>query len=201
MNIKKVKEALNIVGNDKLKKIIIRADKEGIECGFRFCNNDNITTTKMCIGDECSVPLVNCKEKRMIGSFHTHPREGEDHVSGNDIKDSVINNEDFSCLGTMRLMKKEKKLKPIIRCYLTKNYGINNYIATNVIKTINEYEQNRKHRKLINLATITEEELAEASTKYVKYEKAVRLLSEAADKISRKMSKAPNRNADMITVL
>ena len=194
MNIKKIKDSLNIVGIDKLNKIIIRSDKEGIECGFGFCNNDNITTTKMCIGDECGVFLVNCgKDKRMIGSFHTHPRE-EDHPSGHDIKGSIINNEDFSCLGTMRTMKKEKKLKPIIRCYLTKNYDINNYIPTTVINTINEHEKNIKP---INPATITDEELAERSAKSAKYNKAIILLSKATDKISRKMIRESNRNADL----
>jgi acyl-CoA hydrolase len=91
-------------------------------------------------------------------------------------------------------MKKEKKLKPIIRCYLTKNYDINNYIPTTVINTINEYEKNIKP---INIATITDEELAERSAKYAKYNKAIILLSKATDKISRKMIRESNRNADL----
>lgn len=60
--------------------LAIRQTKEtGKEHGFHMCieKDGKLSPTNICIGDECSIKLhqthIPCAEKKVQGSFHTHP--------------------------------------------------------------------------------------------------------------------------------
>lgn len=116
-----VLETLKIFGIDKLKEIVLKSEKERREYGFRFCKNDRIKITDMCIGSQCNLTLRYCpEESKTIGSFHTHPTNIKgrvDHLSDEDIYTEASDQSEFACIGMV-----ENKI-PKIKCYFP-NYGM-----------------------------------------------------------------------------
>ena len=203
MTIKKINDALKVVGTDKLKDIIIKSEKEDIEYGLRFCKNGKITATGMCSGKSCAVELERCENKKLMGSFHTHPRGSPNDIyytnlSEGDISDSVSNNEDFSCIGLVQ------KKRPIIKCYLP-YYGVDNDIAIDVIKTkedfnkkIAEYNPGRTQEGMDALQLSKSVELHKLFKKYYVARKRIEGASEEA---FHKLRSEPNDGADLIVNL
>ena len=96
MTIQKIIDALKVVDTDKLKDIITKSEKDNREYGLKFCNNGSITIGDICVGGGCSLSLEPCKDKKTIGSLHTHPRGDPtienpyyNAISDTDIKHSI----------------------------------------------------------------------------------------------------------------
>jgi len=203
MTIQKIRNALKVIGTDKLRDIIIKSEKENLEYGLRFCKNEHITTTEMCKGKSCKVDLEECGNKKLIGSFHTHPSGDPDDIyyvnlSEGDIEDSISNNESFACIGLVQ------KQKPTIKCYLP-YYGVDNNIAIdsleakdNFNKKMTEYNPGRTQEVMESLPLSKSIELHKL---FMKHHTAKKRLEEASDKAFYKLRNEPNDGADLIMEL
>ena len=145
-----VYKILSNFGLDKLKEIIVKAEKENMEHGFNFCRNDLITTTDLCTGTECSVEKPGCKEnKKTIGSFHTHQRadsiRGGNIPSDNDLFVAYERKMDFTCIGLI-----EKDIQKV-KCYLS-DFGI----GDKYIRHLNRYRENYENKLKEHLPELTD---------------------------------------------
>lgn len=138
----KVHKILSDFGLDKIKEIILKSEKENREYGFNFCENKEITSTDICVGDECSIIKPGCKEnQKNIGSFHTHPKSesirGGGSPSDNDLFRSYADKRDFTCIGITE--KNNQKIK----CYLY-DFGIGSEYIRNLTRYKENYENKLK---------------------------------------------------------
>lgn len=136
----KVHKILSDFGLDKIKKIILRSEKENKEYGFDFCENKKITSTDICIGTKCSIKKPGCKEnEKNIGSFHTHPKSeskiGGGNPSDNDLFVSYEKKRDFTCIGVT------EKNTQRVKCYLY-DFGI----GSEYIKNLTRYKENYENK-------------------------------------------------------
>lgn len=144
-------KSLETFSIDKLKKVIRISEEEKRERALLFCADTdippfgNISHSDLCTGTECNVVMKDCKGRKQIGSFHTHPhtKTGKDigNLSGEDIYESVSHKHSFSCIGLV------EKDKPIIKCFIPA-FDIDPIIALSAYKTQDDYD-----RKLSKLST------------------------------------------------
>ena len=205
MAIQKIKDSLKVIGTDKLKDIIIKSEKDNREYGMKFCDNGHITTTDICVGGSCLLAIEPCKDKKTIGSFHTHPRGDSPEeniyyntVSDSDIRHSIYSNEEFHCLGVIQ------DEKPTVKCYLP-YYGVKKDIALNFLKSMSNYEKKSheynptgRYEEIQKLSHEKRDELDNLSTKYnVAYKK----FDEASKLAAIKLRNSSNQGADFIMEL
>ena len=158
----------------------------------------------MCKGESCTVDLEECGDKKLMGSFHTHPSGGDPddiyyvNLSEGDIEDSISNNESFACIGLVQ------KQKPTIKCYLP-YYGVDNNIAIDTLeardnfdKKMIEYNPSKTQEGINSLPLSKSVELHKLFTKYLTVKKR---LDEASDKAFHKLRSEPNDGADLIMEL
>lgn len=144
-------KSLETFSIDKLKKVIHISEEEKRERALLFCADTdippfgNISHSDLCTGTECNVVMKDCKGRKQIGSFHTHPhtKTGKDigNLSGEDIYESISHKHSFSCIGLV------EKDKPIIKCFIPA-FDIDPIIALSAYKTQDDYD-----RKLSKLST------------------------------------------------
>lgn len=144
-----VLKSLETISTDKLKKLIRTSEEEKREHGLLFCGStdippfENVSHSELCTGDRCNVEIKDCKGKKSIGSFHTHPRtKTSDYIgnlSGEDIYESISHRHSFSCIGLV------ENDKPTIKCFIPA-FDIDPIIALNTFKTQDNY--NRKLSKV-----------------------------------------------------
>jgi hypothetical protein len=193
-------QTLKIVGLDKIKEIVLKSEKDKREYGFRFCKNDKIKITDMCIGTECNLTLKHCPdgENKTIGSFHTHPTTTKGRVnflSDEDIFTEASDKSEFACLGMV-----EKNI-PKIKCYLS-NYGMeksiidlrNNYRDKYSIK-VREYNPSGKKGGVSELPPEKYNELSRIWNTFLLADKRLKI---EAGRAALKLAKAPNEGADLI---
>lgn len=177
---------------NKLNDIIIRSEKEKREYGILFCGSTdeppfgNLSHAELCTGEDCKVEIKDCKGKKQIGTFHTHPhvKKGINfgNLSGEDIYESVSHRHNFSCIGLV------EHDKPIIKCF-TPAFDINPTIALKAYNAQDDYgrklskasqeKSTENINKLIesyDKRIITDDELYQESEALAK-----RLLSKGAD--------------------
>ena len=88
---------------DAFKEMLESTEKDGIERGFLICRDKvgNLSIGKSCVGDRCSITLEDCKNKEVIGSFHTHPPSIEYTLpSFGDILNVFIRGQSVTCIGS-----------------------------------------------------------------------------------------------------
>lgn len=192
-------ETLKIAGFDKIKKIILKSEKEKREHGFRFCKNDKIKVTDICTGTECNLPLRHCPEgNKTIGSFHTHPTTIKgmvNYLSDEDIYTEATDQSEFACLGTI-----ENNI-PKIKCYLP-NYSMeksiidfrNDYRDKYGVK-VREYNPTGKKGGVAELPPQKYNELSRIWHTFLLADK--RLKIEAA-RAALRLIKEPNEGADLV---
>lgn len=145
-----VLKSLETIGTDKLKKLIRMSEEEKREHGLLFCGStdippfENVSHSELCTGERCNVEIKDCKGKKSIGSFHTHPRTKTGkyigNLSGEDIYESISHRHSFSCIGLV------ENDKPTIKCFIPA-FDIDPIIALNTFKTQDNY-----NRKLSNVS-------------------------------------------------
>ncbi len=205
MAIQKIKDALKVIGTDRLKDIIIKSEKDNREYGLKFCDNGHITATDICAGGSCLLAIEPCKDKKTIGSFHTHPRGDRPEesiyynaVSDGDIRHSIYSNEEFHCIG---LIQDEK---PTVKCYLP-YYGVKKDIALNFLKSMSDYEKKSheynptgRYEEIQKLSHEKRDELDNLSTEYnIAYKK----FDDASKQAAIKLRNLPNQGANFIMEL
>lgn len=142
MILRETLRALETFSIDKLDDIINKSEKEKREYGIIFCGDTNIppfgeiTHSDLCIGEECSLDMTDCKGKKQIGTFHTHPRSkiGRNfgNLSGQDIYSAIRHEKAFSCIGITEYYR------PAIKCF-TPQFDINPTIVSNAQNTEDDY--------------------------------------------------------------
>lgn len=135
-------KSLETFSINKLNDIIRKSEEEKTEYGMIFCSDtdkppfESITYSDLCKGNECSVDLSDCKGRKQIGTFHTHPhvKIGKDfgNLSGTDIYVAIINRRSFSCIGLT------EDNRPTIKCF-TPQFDIDPNIASDAIKAEDDY--------------------------------------------------------------
>jgi hypothetical protein len=140
--LQEVLRSLETFSIDKLEDIIVKSEKEKREYGIIFCGETNtppfgkITHSDLCIGEECSVNMIDCKGKRQIGTFHTHPRikmgRSFGNLSGEDIYNTIRHDDAFSCIGITEYYR------PAIKCF-TPKFDINPTIVSNAHNAEDDY--------------------------------------------------------------
>jgi hypothetical protein len=202
MTYQRIKDALKVINTDRLKDIIIKSEKDNREYGLKFCDNGHITATDVCAGSSCTLDIESCKDKKTIGSFHTHPRgdPAEENIyyntiSAADIRHSIYSNEEFHCLG---LIQDEK---PTIKCYLP-YYGVKKDIALNFLESMSNYEK-KSHEynptgRYEEIQKLPHEKSTELSNLFTKYNVAYKKFVEASEQASIKLRNLPNRGANFI---
>lgn len=202
MTYQNIKDALKVVGTDRLKDIIIKSEKDNREYGLKFCDNGHITTTDVCTGGSCRLEIKSCKDKKTIGSFHTHPigDPAEDNiyyntVSAADIRHSLYHNEEFLCLG---LIQNEK---PTVKCYLP-YYGVKKDTALNFLKSTSDYEK-KSHEynptgRYDEIQKLSHEKSAELDNLFTKYNVAYKKFVDESDQAFIKLHSLPNQGANFI---
>lgn len=141
--LKGTSRSLESFGIDKLKEITLKSDKEKREYGFVFCSDTdippfgNISHSDLCKGEECHLEINDCKNKKKIGTFHTHPHVERgitiENLSDKDIYDSISHRESFSCIGVI-------KNKPIIKCF-TPILDIDPSVVSEVLNTQDDVDR------------------------------------------------------------
>lgn len=194
-----IRKSLETFSTDKLNDIICKSEKEKREYGLIFCGDTdmppfgNLSHAELCTGKKCEVEMHDCKDKKQIGTFHTHPRvkAGKDlgNLSGKDIYGTVSHRQSFACLGLI------EHNRPVIKCFIPALYidptiTLNAYNADDdygkkLSKVISERGQNRKSADELvdayNKRIIADDDLYQESKAL-----ADRLLSKEADLIIRK---------------
>jgi hypothetical protein len=196
----RILQTLKIVGLDKIKEIVLKSEKEKREYGFRFCRNDGIRVTHICIGTECNLALKHCPdgENKTIGSFHTHPTTTKgraNFLSDEDIYTEATDKSEFACLGMV-----EHNI-PKIKCYIP-NYGMeksvidlrNNYRDKYGIKVI-EYNPSGKKGGVSELPPEKYNELSRIWNTFLLADKRLKI---EAGRAALKLAKEPNEGADLI---
>lgn len=127
---------------DKLNDIIRKSEKEKREYGFVFCGDTatppfgNISHSELCSGAGCSLEINDCKGKKHVGTFHTHPRvkDGRNfgNLSGKDIYSTISHKEAFSCIGLTEYYR------PVIKCF-TPSFDIDQAIMSNAHNAEDDY--------------------------------------------------------------
>ena len=205
MTTQKIRDALKVVGTDRLKDIIIKSEKYNREHGLKFCDNGHITTTDTCVGGSCLLALEPCKDKKTIGSFHTHPRGDPTEentyynaISDTDIRHSIYSNEEFHCLGVIQ------DEKPTIKCYLP-YYGVKKDVASNFLESMSNYEK-KSHEynptgRYDELQKLSHEKSEELGNLFTKYNTAYKKFVDASEQAAIKLRNLPNQGADFIMEL
>ncbi len=129
---------------DKLNDIIIRSEKEKREYGLLFCGSTDeppfgdLSNADLCTGENCSVDIKDCKGKKQIGSFHTHPHaeKGKNfgNLSGKDIYGTIYHKHNFVCIGTT------ENNRPIIKCF-TPTFDIDPTITLRAYNAQKDYDR------------------------------------------------------------
>ena len=202
MTYQKIKDALKVIDTDRLKDIIIKSEKDNREYGLKFCDNGHITTTDVCTGGSCMLEIKPCKDKKTIGSFHTHPigDPAENNiyyntVSAADIRHSIYSNEEFLCLG---LIQDEK---PIVKCYLP-YYGVKKDTALNFLKSMSNYEKKSYEYnptgRYEEIQKLSHEKSAELDNLFTKYNVAYKKFVDASEQAAIKLRNLHNQGANFI---
>ena len=65
-----------------MKRLMILTRKDKLEHGFNVCKKGNsLHEEQECTGNKCSITMLNlCDEGQRIGTFHTHPLGGMEHL-------------------------------------------------------------------------------------------------------------------------
>lgn len=205
MTTQKIKDSLKVIGTDRLKDIIIKSEKDNREYGLKFCDNEHITTTDVCVGGSCLLALKPCKDKKTIGSFHTHPRGDPTEenpyyntISDSDIRHSIYSNEEFHCLGVIQ------DERPTVKCYLP-YYGVEKEIALNFLKSMSDYEK-KSHEynptgRYEEMQKLQHEKRAELDNLSTKYNVAYKKFVDASGHAAIKLRNLPNQGANFIMKL
>ena len=129
---------------NKLNDIIIRSEKEKREYGLLFCGTTDkppfgdLSNADLCTGENCSVDIKDCKGKKQIGSFHTHPHaeKGKNfgNLSGKDIYGTIYHKHNFACIGTI------ENNRPIIKCF-TPAFDIDPTIILRMYNANDDYDR------------------------------------------------------------
>ncbi len=193
------KKSLETFSINKLNDIICKSEKEKREYGLMFCSDtdvppfENITYSNMCIGKECDIEISDCKDKKQIGMFHTHPhtKKGKNfgNLSGKDIYSTVSSRQSFVCIGLT-----ENNI-PIIKCFIP-SLDIDPTITSNAHKAQDNYDEKLSNisKQKPNIVRKSVDELIDAYDKRVIANKelyresenlAEKLLSKKADLIIR----------------
>lgn len=88
--------------HDNLADLMKESKRLGREVGALFCMGEDgkCHIGKTCIGDVCSITLVDCGGRTQIGRFHTHPDAfGDPRLSVVDIINTYCTDEIFGCVG------------------------------------------------------------------------------------------------------
>lgn len=127
---------------DKLNDIINKSEKEKREYGLIFCGDTvtppfgSLSHSELCSGKECLLEINDCKGKKHIGTFHTHPRikigRNFGNLSGEDIYNAIFHKEAFSCIGLTEYYR------PVIKCF-TPQFDINPTIMLNAHNAEDDY--------------------------------------------------------------
>jgi len=202
MTYQRIKDALKVINTDRLKDIVIKSEKDNREYGLKFCDNGHITATDVCVGSSCTLDIESCKDKKTIGSFHTHPRgdPAEENiyyntVSAADIRHSIYSNEEFHCLG---LIQDEK---PTVKCYLP-YYGVKKDIALNFLESMSNYEKKSNEynptRRYEEIQKLSHEKSAELDNLFTKYNESYKKFVDASEQAAIKLRNLPNQGANFI---
>lgn len=190
-------KSLETVSMDKLKKVIRTSEEEKREHGLLFCGStdippfENVSHSELCTGDRCNVEIKDCKGKKQIGSFHTHPysKTGRNigNLSGEDIYESVSHKHSFSCIGLV------ENDKPTIKCFIPA-FDIDPIVALNTFKTQDNY--NRKLSKVSEeIPNVTKESIDELIKAYDERMKADIELYQESNSLAKKLL---SKDADLI---
>lgn len=194
-------KSLETFSIDKLEDIIIKSEKEKREYGIIFCGDTNvppfgeITHSDLCVGEECSLDITDCKGKKQIGTFHTHPRikSGRNfgNLSGEDIYNTIRHKEAFSCIGITEYYR------PAIKCF-TPQLDINPTIMSNAHNAEDDYskklakvsKQGTKDRKSVDdlIEAYDKRKIADSELHKESESLSERLLSKEADLIIRRQN-------------
>ena len=127
---------------NRLNDIISKSEEEKREYGFVFCGSvdlppfGDVSHSELCTGTECSIDIIDCQDKKPIGSFHTHPHVKNAKDFGNlspaDIYGTVTHGHSFSCIGLI------ENNKPTINCF-TPIFDIDQHILADVYKSQSDY--------------------------------------------------------------
>lgn len=114
----------SIITDDMIETMKKKVEKTTIirrELGFNLCkveDSDVLQDDIHCIGSNCAIRLASdCKTGKKIGSFHTHPRNGDatSNPSLSDLENAYLFG--INCVGGVE----DKK----IRCYVRKDKTVN----------------------------------------------------------------------------
>lgn len=160
-------KSLETFSINKLKKIIIISEEEKREHGLLFCGDTDIppfgdiSHSELCSGDRCHVEVKDCKDKKQVGSFHTHPHiktvKDTGNLSGEDIYGSVSHKHSFTCIGLV------EKDEPIIKCFVPA-FDIDPIITLKVFKAQDNYVRklSKVSKERLNVTKESFNELAKA---------------------------------------
>ncbi len=190
-------KSLETVSMDKLKKVIHISEEEKREHGLLFCGSTDIppfgdiSHSYLCTGTHCRVEIKDCKGKKQIGTFHTHPysKTSRDigNISGEDIYESISHKHSFSCIGLT------EKDKPIIKCFIPA-FDIDPIIALKAYKSQDNYD-----RKLSKVSAerpnVTKESIDELTNAYDERIKTDDELYQASKSLAKKLL---SKEADLI---
>ncbi len=190
-------KSLESVGIDNLKKVIRNSEEEKREHGLLFCGATdippfgNISHSYLCTGTHCKVEIKDCKGKKQIGTFHTHPRtetgKNIGNLSGEDIYEGVSHKHSFSCIGLV------EKDKPAIKCFIPA-FDIDPIITLKAYKTQDDY-----CRKLSKVSeerpNVTKESIDALTKSYDERMKADDELYQASKSLANKLL---SKGADLI---
>ena len=114
-----ISDSIKSIGLNKLNEIIHKSEKEEREYAIKFCRNEHIYPSDICIGTKCRIALKEDKScKNQIGTFHTHHHikntnnKHMGYLSGPDIYSTILKKRDFSCIGLI------EDNKPTIKCFI-----------------------------------------------------------------------------------
>lgn len=190
-------KSLEAFSINRLNDIIAKSEEEKREYGFVFCSSidappfGDVSHSELCTGKECSIDIIDCKDKKPIGSFHTHPHVKNAQDFGNlspaDIYGTVTHGHSFSCIGLI------ENNKPIINCF-TPIFDIDQNILADSYKAQEDYGRtlSKMKRQIVpgivdeliasyDKRIMTEKDLLEESEALAK-----KLLSKKADLIIRR---------------
>lgn len=195
----RILQTLKIIGLDKIRETILKSEKEKREYGFRFCKNDKIKVSDMCIGTTCNLRLKHCpEENKTIGSFHTHPTNIKgrvNYLSDEDICTEISDKSEFACLGTI-----ENNI-PKIKCYLP-YYGmeksiidLRNDYREKYTKKVMEYIPSSKKGGIMELPPQKYNELNRIWKTFLLADKRLKI---EAGRAALKLIKEPNEGAYLI---
>lgn len=152
---------LDELSNTIFKKLLNETKSDKLEHGVLLCEDKwKITLTKTLTGTKNSIELskLSCKDKKVIGSFHTH-LNGDSFLSIDDLISENEKGMEFSCVGAYH--KDQPHVKTKINCF-KKPFGISEKTAKN------SFEEAKSFSNLLKKYNISDE-VAEKAFKENEY--------------------------------